>query len=400
MRALALALPFAALTDTFLGATRGYHDMRPTVAVDRIGRGGLQLIAVVVAAAAGTAALLAPLWALAYVPAGVAAWAWLRRIRIRSATTEDQRVDSAARAHANSVLARANASGFWAYTAPRAIATIAQRVIQRLDIVLVGAIRGPVEAAVYTAATRFLVVGQFVDTAVGMAAQPQFSRVFALHDRDAARAAYRATTGWVMILTWPLLLMTIVFGPELLKLFGHAYDAGTSVMAILSCAMLVATVCGQVDIVLITTGRSGLSLANGLLAVGVNVALDLMLIPSHGITGAAIGWAAAILVSSLVPLVQVARIEGLHPFGPGALTASVLSVTSFGLISLLVRAALGGGATATLFALGIGCVTFGAGLWRWRRPLALSGMFSSLAARPGARAAGLRRAHTDRPERS
>jgi O-antigen/teichoic acid export membrane protein len=374
LRALAVALPFAALTDAFLGASRGYHDMLATTVVDRIGRGCLQLVGVVVAAIAGTAALLAPLWALAYIPAAVGAWTWLRRIRIRSAATEGRRVESTSRVHANFVAARANAAGFWAYTAPRALATIAQRVIQRLDIVLVGVIRGPVEAAVYTAATRFLVVGQFVDTAVGMAAQPQFSRLFALRDRAAARAVYRATTGWVMILTWPLFLLAIVFGPELLNVFGHSYGAGTTVMAMLSFAMLVGSLCGQGDIVLTTTGRSGLSLANGLLAVVVNVALDLTLIPHYGITGAAIGWGAAILVSAVVPLAQVARIEGLHPFGPEALTASLLSLTSFGLIPLLVRTALGGGAAAALIAVVMGCVTFAAGLWRWRGPLALSGM--------------------------
>jgi O-antigen/teichoic acid export membrane protein len=76
LRGLALTLPFAALLDTYLGASRGYRDMRPTVVVGRIGRSGLQLLGVGAAALAGSAALLAPLWALPYVPASVLAWAW------------------------------------------------------------------------------------------------------------------------------------------------------------------------------------------------------------------------------------------------------------------------------------------------------------------------------------
>ncbi|MGN6793699.1 MAG: lipopolysaccharide biosynthesis protein, partial [Streptosporangiaceae bacterium] len=35
LRVLAVALPFAALADTMLGATRGFHEMQPTVIVDR-----------------------------------------------------------------------------------------------------------------------------------------------------------------------------------------------------------------------------------------------------------------------------------------------------------------------------------------------------------------------------
>src|SRR5215510_619357 len=53
LRALAVTLPFAALLDTFLGASRGYRDMRPTVIVDRIGRSTTQLLGILIAAVTG-----------------------------------------------------------------------------------------------------------------------------------------------------------------------------------------------------------------------------------------------------------------------------------------------------------------------------------------------------------
>ncbi|MGH3226752.1 MAG: hypothetical protein ACRDPY_50090, partial [Streptosporangiaceae bacterium] len=59
LRALALALPFAALSDSLLGASRGYRIMRPTVVVDKIGRASGQLIGVLIAISAGSMALLA-----------------------------------------------------------------------------------------------------------------------------------------------------------------------------------------------------------------------------------------------------------------------------------------------------------------------------------------------------
>ncbi len=83
LRAMALALPFAALTDTLLGAARGYHEMRPTVVVDRIGRSGLQALGVLAAALAGSSALLAPAWGIPYVLASVVSIIWLRRIMRR-----------------------------------------------------------------------------------------------------------------------------------------------------------------------------------------------------------------------------------------------------------------------------------------------------------------------------
>ena len=156
LRALAVALPFAALTDTLLGAARGYHEMRPTVIVDRIGRSGLQALGVLAAALAGSSALLAPAWALPYVGASIAALFWLRRI-MRRPNPADRAAPGwtrHARPRGRSAHGRPpgpgvqpvidnrhgkpNAKGFWRFTGPRSLASIAQIVIQRLDIVLVG----------------------------------------------------------------------------------------------------------------------------------------------------------------------------------------------------------------------------------------------------------------------
>ncbi|MDQ2876196.1 MAG: polysaccharide biosynthesis C-terminal domain-containing protein, partial [Actinomycetota bacterium] len=356
LRALAVTLPFAALMDTFLGASRGYRDMRPTVLVDRVGRSTLQLAGVVIAVLAGGGALLAPLWALPYVPACVVAWLWLRRIRRRRTLTAvpppSRPSDPAKPADlikdgAGHDVVTASAGGFWRFTGPRALASTAQMVIQRLDIVLVGIMRGPAEAAIYTAATRFLVVGQLANVAISMAAQPQFTHLFAIRDRRAANTVYQVTTAWLIVLTWPLYLLAVIYGPAVLAVFGHSYQVGGPVMVILGLSMLAATGCGQVDMVLTTTGRTTWSLANGLLAVIVNVAVDLALIPRYGITGAAIGWAAAIGATNLVPLAQVAAVIRVHPFGRGSLTAALLSTLSFGAIPLAARAIVGDSTAVT-----------------------------------------------------
>lgn len=372
LRVLALVLPCAALADTLLGAARGYRDMRPTVVVDRIGRSSGQLLGVLIAVSAGSVALLAPLWAVAYVPAAAGAWYWLHRIR-RSQQPRARPPDGGT-ASAGEGVASATFGGFWRFTAPRALANLAQITIQRIDIVLVAIMRGPAAAAIYTAATRFLVAGQFGNAAISMAAQPRFAELFAVGDRRGAGVIYRATTAWLVVLTWPLYLLAVIYGPVVLTLFGHSYRAGHPVMIILGLTMLLATACGQVDMVLITTGRSSWSLANGLLAVVVNVGLDLFLIPRYGITGAAIGWSAAIVVTNLTPLAQLAASVRLHPFGRGTLVAMALALLSFAVIPLTVRAAAGSGAAASIGAVLAGCCVQAAGLWWFRRVLRLSAL--------------------------
>jgi O-antigen/teichoic acid export membrane protein len=271
-------------------------------------------------------------------------------------------------------LANANPRGFWQFTIPRGIASLASITLQRIDIVLVAIIMNPAWAAVYTAATRFLVAGQLGNMAISMAAQPRFTELFALGDRQSANVIYKVTTAWLVLLTWPLYLLAVVYGPEVLTVFGHSYRAGATVMVILGLTMLLATACGQVDMVLITTGRSSWSLLNGLLAVAVNVGLDLVLIPRYGITGAAIGWAVAIVVTNLMPMVQLAATIRLQPFGRGTVLAAVLSAVSFCAIPLGMRAVLGGGLAGLAAGVAAGCVVQAAGLWRFRGMLRLSAM--------------------------
>jgi O-antigen/teichoic acid export membrane protein len=391
LRALALVLPFAALLDTFLGATRGFRDMRPTVLVDKLGRSAGQLLGVLVAMAVGSVTLLAPLWALPYVPAAVAAWLWLRRIRRRPAQAPepgDGREPAAADRRMTDITPR----GFWRFTAPRALASLAQITIQRIDIVLVAFLRGPAAAAIYTAATRFLVAGQFGNTALNQAAQPRFAELFAVGDRRRANTLYRITTAWLILLTWPLYVLAVIYGPAVLSVFGHSYRAGDLVMVILGCTMLLATGCGQVDMVLITSGRSSWSLANGLMALVINVSLDLLLIPAYGITGAAIGWAGAIAVTNLTPLAQLAITLRLHPFGRSTLIACGLVTACFAVVPLAVRSAAGHSALASVGAVAGACVLFAAGLWWFRGQLRLSVMpgMSWLANRASRRTASAR----------
>jgi O-antigen/teichoic acid export membrane protein len=392
LRALALALPFAAMLDTVLGASRGYRSMGPTVMVDRIGRPILQLAGIGVAAAAGSTALLAPLWALPYVPAACAVWLWFHRIQRRAQPARPAALVSPVKVIPTAVpvpvpapparwapgqaasAATPEPLRFWRFTGPRGLAALAQITIQRIDIVLVAIMRGPAEAAVYTAATRFLVAGQFGNQAISMAAQPRFTEMFAQGDHRGANRIYQATTAWLILLTWPLYLLAVSFGPQIITVFGHSYRAGAAVMVILGLTMLLATGCGQVDMVLVTTGRSSWSLVNGLLAVVVNVGLDVALIPRYGITGAAIGWSAAIAITNLMPLAQVAAAMRLHPFGRGTFVSAALCAVSFGVLPLAARDLIGPGAVPSLAAIGCGCAVMAAGIWHFRDDLHVAAM--------------------------
>lgn len=380
LRLLAGFLPLAAAAEALLAATRGYGMMRPTVLVDKIGRPLAQLVGLLLAvtlAAPLTAYTLA--WALPYLPATALAWLWLRRLATSSAPPAPQphRRTVHRRWSSRRRLRRRDRRlwrSFWAFTTPRAFASVIQLLLQRLDIVLVAALLGLVEAALYTAATRFVVVGQLGNQAIGTAVEPRLATAVAKGDLTEAGVLYRTATGWLILLTWPLYLVIATAAPQYLGLFGSGYAApeAVGVVVILCTGGLLATGCGMVDVVVAMAGRTLLNLGTISLALAVNLVVDLLLIPRYGIVGAALGWAAALAVKNLVPLVLLYRSLGLHPFGRGTVTAAALAAGCFG-VPLLLLPGLAPTAPASLIAALIVCLMgYATAAWWLREPLALA----------------------------
>lgn len=369
LRALALVLPVATLHDLVLAGTRGLGSMRPTVVVENIGRLGLQALAVLVAWLAGAGpVLLALAWSLPYVVGLLATGLWLRRLLPARPGTGPRPW-------------RELHHEFWSYTGPRAVARVTQTALKRSDIVLVAALASPADAALYTAATRFVVFGQLFVQAVQQALSPQLSGLFARGEDRAAGSVFQAATMWSMLAAWPIYLVTAAWAPVLMGVFGEGYEVAADVVVILSLTMLLATACGPVDSVLLMAGHSWLSLANSTVTLVVNVVLNLVLIPLHGIQGAAVAWSVAIVVRNLLPLFQVQRHLSMWPLSRTSGQVAVAAVVCFGAgglasyvlgLPLLTEAAL----TA------VGLAAYATAAWSRRGVLGLDLFLSAARRRP------------------
>lgn len=371
LRALAVFLPFAALSDSLAAATRGYRKMTPTVLVDRIGRQVGQLGLVALVAFAAQKWMLPLAWAGPYLPAALIGWLWLSTLRRggERAASADEPVGAGAGSADEP--ASDHDPRFWRFTLPRALASVAQTAIQRLDIIMVAALLGPAPAAIYTAATRFLSVGRLGSQAISLALQPRLSELLARGDRVTTNTIYQTATMWLVAITWPFYLLVANFAPWILGLFGTGYETGSNVTILLAITMLGATACGMVSIVLIMAGKSSWNLANTALALGVNIGLNFLLIPWFGIFGAALAWTATILVSNLVPLCQVAYSLRLHPFSAGLASVVALAATCFGVVPVVLRAAFGDGVGILAAAVSVGAVGYLCGCWKARNRLRL-----------------------------
>jgi O-antigen/teichoic acid export membrane protein len=376
LRTLAVFVVPACAATVLLSATRGLGTMRATVLVEQIGRQCLQVFLVACALLLPGTAVVAWAWCLPYLASLAVAFWWWQRLSRRHTAPEPAPPPGEAVAYAaqttETTLPDVSVSRpFWKFTAPRSLASVAQLLMQRIDIVLVGALSGAVQAAIFTASTRFVVAGQMGRQAVSLAVQPPLAEAIAHQNRAAARQLFQTSAAWLLGVSWPLYLTFCLPDSPLLSIFGRGYGDGATILLLVSIGMLVGTACGDVDSVLIMAGRTSRSLSNMLTALAVMIGLDLWLIPGHGALGAAVGWGSSIAVKNLMALWQIWRAYGLHPFGRATVTMAVLSVCCFTLIPLALRAAPLGGWPALLVGLTLSGAAYLIGLWLLRARLEL-----------------------------
>ncbi|KRC48868.1 MULTISPECIES: polysaccharide biosynthesis C-terminal domain-containing protein [unclassified Nocardioides] len=369
------ALPLAAASDLCLATVRAHAQFRSTVLIDRVVRPLVQLGSVaVVVTIDQSGAVLGGAWAAGYAVSALLSVRALRPVLRRGANRIGVGEE------------RTSPRAFWQFTWPRAVARIAQMAVQKLDIVVVAWLLSPTDAALYAVATRFVVFGQLANQAVSTVVQPRFTMILAARgeeDPAALSRIFAVTTGWSMLLAWPVYLGVAAAPAGYLGWFGDAYVSGgtRAVAVVMCCGMLVAVASGPVDTLLLMTGRSGLSLANTLVALVLDMGLCLVLVPRMGIAGAATAWVAAVVVRCLLAMRQLRTDIGLAVEGRALLGTAALPI---GCILVPVGAAqLAVGLTPTTWLLacaGAGTVYLWA-MWRLRRPLSVDVFVSGL--RPG-----------------
>ena len=351
LRALVIALPVAVVYLACVSATRGFGTVTPFVLIERVARPLLQVLflaAVVTMGLGGVA--LAGAWVIPFgMGFAVVLW-WLSRAIRRELPREPTPGHDREWTRL--------AVGFWRFATPRGLAAIFQVLILWLDTLLIGLFRTPAEVAIYTTSTRCVLLASFVTIALTQAVTPQIGEFVTGREMGRAEGVFRTATVWGILVTWPLLLTLAIFAPVVLAIFGQLYTEGQLAVVILALSMMVSVACGPVDWVLLMAGKSTWNLINTAVALGLNVGLNLVLIPRLGIVGAAIAWAVSIIVNNVAPLIEVMTFFRIDPFGPGYRLVSAAALFCFGVPGVFFSLVLGHSVPALVVSTTLGCLAY------------------------------------------
>jgi O-antigen/teichoic acid export membrane protein len=300
-RACALALPFVALCQVYLGGTRGLKIMRHTLYVYWTGQ-PVAWIALTLAfwavdkSIASTVLAYAGSWALATA----AAWFLWRRETARFAELPTEAGETGR-------LIR--------YGLPRAPAALLSQLLFWTDyFVLAHYVHGAADLGVYAAAVRVSQALVLFLTAVSYMFSPFVADLHARGERDRLNELYKELSRWTVAATIPILIVLAVASQSVLHVFGGTAAGGSTALRILLIGQMVNVAVGAAGFVLIMVGRTGWDLVVYLGSFVLDLTVAIVLVPHLGLPGAAIAQAVTLTASNAARLALVWRFARIQPF--------------------------------------------------------------------------------------
>jgi O-antigen/teichoic acid export membrane protein len=187
----------------------------------------------------------------------------------------------------------------------------AEILLQNTDVLVLSRLTTPTEVAIYFAAGKTMSLIMFVHYAVGSAMANRFASFKARGDTAGLAACVRDAVNWTF---WPSLaaaVLILLLGEHLLALFGPQFVAGYPVMAILVVGFLTRSAMGPAEFLLNMQGEQRLCALVMMGAALLNIALNLILVPLYGITGAATATAISLMTAALLNAAVAKRKLGL-----------------------------------------------------------------------------------------
>jgi O-antigen/teichoic acid export membrane protein len=138
--------------------------------------------------------------------------------------------------------------------------------------------------------------------------------------------------------TFPILIAVLISPEHILNiLFGSRYLDAAVPLQILALGYFLPICMGPNNALLTSLGKSKMVMVNSIVVYGMNVCLNLVLIPSFGIIGAATATAVSLIAHRLIALIEIFIITKNHPFDGRQIKTLLAGIMSGAFYFLLIN---------------------------------------------------------------
>jgi O-antigen/teichoic acid export membrane protein len=187
-------------------------------------------------------------------------------------------------------------------------------LLDNTDVLMIGRLLDPHSVAIYFAAIRSGGLVAFVSFSMMAFAVPKFAEIHATGTRQELQTF---VTGVIQMMFWPSLLAAAglaILGPYILGLFGADFTTGYPAMLVVLAGLVLRSATGPVEYLLNVTGHHRDTMRVYAGAALVSIVLNLVLIPTLGIIGAAMATYIAMLGGNACLYILVKKRLGVSAF--------------------------------------------------------------------------------------
>lgn len=203
----------------------------------------------------------------------------------------------------------------WSFSWPLAVSTSIFILLSNLDVLMIGYFLDSDKVGYYRAIQPLRQAATMLLGSLSFLFLPVATKYYEDGELTNLAEFYTVSTKWVVAGTLPIVLVFGLFSEDVVRtFFGSPYLPGAAPLAILVVGLFFRAVVGPNGDVVKAIDTTKIELVSAAIAVFANFGLNVALIPTYGISGAALATVVGYFVYNSIEVLAIYYVAGVHPF--------------------------------------------------------------------------------------
>ena len=190
------------------------------------------------------------------------------------------------------------------YSLPIMLIAVLGTVLHWTDIIMLGYFLDSKSVGIYHPAARTAGILRIVLTSFAGIYGPIMAEMYFKNQQDKMNHLFKLVSRWIITFAIPFAILIFLFPRNIMLIFGDEFISGYNILIILTFSTFIQAIFGISGTTLNMTGFPKVNLVNTIIACGLNIVLNIVLIPLKGVEGAAI--------ATLITLIFIALLRGIQ----------------------------------------------------------------------------------------
>jgi O-antigen/teichoic acid export membrane protein len=222
------------------------------------------------------------------------------------------------------------------FSFPLFISSVLTFLVTWADTLMLGYFKNAEIVGIYNSAVPLAQLIPLFLNSAGYIYMPVASSLYARGKLAEMRRTYQILTKWIFLFTLPIFSIMFLFPEATISFFfGERYLWAGNALRILSLGFMFHSFVGMNGISLIVTGESNFILVSNIVVTGLNILLNILLIPIYGMEGAATATAVSYIAGNTLISSKLYRKTKIHPFSLNYIKPLLISFALLIMIQML-----------------------------------------------------------------